>query len=77
MNSKQIKKLRKVLREQFKNGLDTEVKDGTLLYCYELEKKLQEKQQEINALAEVIKVIQEQQQKEAKHEYEEIPEVLK
>ena len=77
MNSKQSKKLRKFLRQQVKDGLDTSVKDPTLLYCYDLEKKLVEKQKEIDALAEVIKVMQEQQQDEAKKNYQEIPEILK
>ena len=77
MNSKQSKKLRKFLRQQVKDGLDTNVKDPTLLYCYDLEKKLVEKQKEIDALAEVIKVMQEQQQDEAKKEYQELPEILK
>ena len=77
MNLKQSKKLRKFFRKQVENGLDTSTKDGTLLYCYDLEKKLVEKQQEINALAEVIKVMQEQQQDEARKEYQEVPEILK
>lgn len=77
MNEKQTKKLRKLLREQLKNGLDTETKDATLLYCYDLEKKLVEKQKEIDALCEVIKSMQEQMNTEAKQEYEEMPEVLK
>ena len=77
MNSKQSKKLRKFLRQQFKEGLDTSVKDPTLLYCYDLERKLVEKQKEIDALCEVIKVIKEQQQTEVKREYDEIPEILK
>ena len=72
-----MKKLRKFLRKQVENGLDTTTKDPTLLYCYDLEKKLVEKQKEIDALAEVIKAIQEQQQDEAKKEYQEVPEILK
>ena len=77
MNPKQIKKLRKFFRKQVESGLDTTTKDATLLYCYDLEKKLVEKQKEIDALAEVIKAIQEQQQDEAKKEYQEVPEILK
>ena len=77
MNPKQIKKLRKFLRKQVENGLDTSTKDGTLLYCYDLEKKLVEKQKEIDALAEIIKMMQEQQQDEARKEYQEVPEILK
>lgn len=78
MSSKLSKKLRKFLRQQFElNKSDFSLRDEVIQHNFELQKQLQEKQKEIDALCEVVKAMQAQQQQEAEKDYEQIPEILK
>ncbi len=77
MNAKQVKKFRKAIRTAMKDGLTPEMVDAAVGQVMRLESELKEKQKEINALCEIIKVMKEQTQQAAQDEYEQIPEVLK
>ena len=77
MNSKQAKKFRKAIRTALKDGLTPDMVDAAAARVMHLEIELKNKEREIDALAMIIKAMQEQQQTELNKEYENIPQVLK
>lgn len=77
MNAKQVKKFRKAIRTAMKDGLTPDMVDAAIARVMQLEIQLKEKEREIDALAMIIKAMQEQQQTEVNKEYENIPQVLK